>query len=199
MPYVMLFLILIWNSFPGLARNTASQRRKAEDLNANRISLDEYYVADSMKRNQLSNIALCLQVGVIPICAVIIGIMYALHVDDSTENNNWGLSVLVAFASGVWLLLAMPWFVVEKRRPGQKVPPGKNIITAGFWQLSRAWIYVWKLRQSFYFLIGMTFSSCLEEPQTDEQSRLFLARRLSQHHCRRCIDSAKRGDVLQHH
>lgn len=59
--------------------------------------------------------------GEILILAVIVGIMFGLHVNASTENNNWGLSVLIAFASGVWLLLAIPWFIKEKRRAGQEV------------------------------------------------------------------------------
>lgn len=144
---------------PALARNTASQMRKADDLNAGRISLVDYHIADSLKRNELSNIALCLQVCVIPICAVIVGILYALRIDDSIENNNWGISVVIAFGSGVWLLLAIPWFVLEKRRKGQDIPPGMNIVTAGLWQLYRAFGYMWKLKQSLYFLLGMIWLS----------------------------------------
>jgi len=65
--------------------------------------------------------------GEIVILAVIVGVMYAVDVTASVERNNWGLSVLIAFATGVWLLLALPWFVLEKRRPGQKVPVGMNM------------------------------------------------------------------------
>ena len=122
----------------------------------------EYYISDSLKRNEISNVGLCLQVGVIPICAVIVGILYAVHIDDSVENNNWGLSVAIAFGSGAWLLLAMPWFVLEKRRKGQDIPPGMNIVTAGLWQIRRAVGYIWKLKQSLYFLLGMISFSLLE-------------------------------------
>lgn len=59
--------------------------------------------------------------GEVVILAIIVGIMFGLKVNESTENNNWGLSVLIAFASGVWLLLSMPWFLKEKRRAGQEV------------------------------------------------------------------------------
>ena len=45
-------------------------------------------------------------------------------VDASTANRNWGLSVLIAFTTGVWLLLAIPWFFKEKRRAGQEIPSG---------------------------------------------------------------------------
>jgi len=59
--------------------------------------------------------------GEIVILAIIVGILFAVDVNASTENNNWGLSVLIAFGTGVWILLAIPWFLKEKRRAGQKV------------------------------------------------------------------------------
>ena len=66
-------------------------------------------------RNKLSNEAFYVQsLAEIIILAIIVGIMFGLDVNASDANNNWGLSVLVAFASGVWLLVAMPWFFLEK-------------------------------------------------------------------------------------
>ena len=65
--------------------------------------------------------------GEIIILAIIVGIMFGVNVNASAANNNWGLSVLIAFASGVWLLVAIPWLVIEKRRPGQSVPPGMSM------------------------------------------------------------------------
>ncbi|PPJ55871.1 hypothetical protein CBER1_03811 [Cercospora berteroae] len=100
------------------------------------ITKDEYDHADSMKRNELSNTAFYVQsVAEIFILAVIVGIGFGMHVNAGTANNNYGLSVLIAFASGVWMLVAIPWFVLEKRRPGQD--PGMNI-----------------LKQSLFYLIG---------------------------------------------
>ncbi|EME41445.1 hypothetical protein DOTSEDRAFT_176582 [Dothistroma septosporum NZE10] len=140
-------------AFPGLARNTPIMRQKAEQFEAGETTRDEYDHVDSMKRNELSNTSFYVQsVGEIFILAVIVGILFGLHVDASTANNNWGLSVLIAFASGVWILLALPWFYLEKRRPGQD--PGMNIVLAGFWQLYRAFKEVWQLRQSLFYLIG---------------------------------------------
>jgi MFS-type transporter involved in bile tolerance (Atg22 family) len=63
------------------------------------------------------------------------------------------LSVLIAFASGVWLLVSLPWFFMEKRRPGQD--PGKrSILVAGLWQLWDAAKQIWHLKQSLLYLIG---------------------------------------------
>lgn len=59
--------------------------------------------------------------GEIVILAIIVGILFAVDVNASAANNNRGLSVLIAFGTGVWVLLAIPWFLKEKRRAGQQV------------------------------------------------------------------------------
>lgn len=140
-------------AFPGLARNTRELREKARLYEEGEITREQYDHADSMKRNELSNMAFYIQsVGEIVILAIIVGIMFGVDVNASTANNNWGLSVLIAFASGVWLLLSLPWFWLEKRRPG--LDPGMNIVIAGFWQLWHAVTQIWHLRQSLFYLIG---------------------------------------------
>lgn len=108
-----------------------------------------------MQRSRLSNIAFYVcSCGEIVILAIIVGILFGLDVRASEANNNWGLSVLIAFGTGAWLLLAIPWFVLEKRRPGQPIPPNMSIVTAGFWQLYRAITQIWRLKQSLLYLIG---------------------------------------------
>lgn len=115
--------LTFWTAaFPGLARNTPELRQKAEAYAVGEITRAEYDYADSLKRSEISNMAFYIQsVGEIVILAIIVGIMFGVRVNDSVENNNWGLSVLIAFATGVWLLLGIPWFIKEKRRSGQKV------------------------------------------------------------------------------
>lgn len=112
-------------AFPGLARNTTEMREKAMEYERGEVTREEYDFSDMMKRNQLQNVAFIVQsLGEIVILAVIVGIMFGVNVNASEANNNWGLVILIAFASGVWLLLALPWFWLEKRRPGQD--PGKQ-------------------------------------------------------------------------
>ena len=140
-------------AFPGLARNTRALRDEARKYESGEISREQYEFTDSMKRNEISNTAFYIQsLGEILILAVIVGIMFGIGVNESEQKNNWGLSVLIAFATGVWLLLALPWFGLEKKRPGQD--PGMNIVIAGFWQLYRAITQIWQLKQSFFYLIG---------------------------------------------
>jgi MFS-type transporter involved in bile tolerance (Atg22 family) len=143
-------------AFPGLARNTREIREKAQQFENGQITRDEYDHADSMKRNELSNTAFYVQsVAEVFILAIIVGIMFGVNVNASTANNNYGLSVLIAFASGVWVLVAIPWFIWEKRRPGQD--PGMNIVLAGIWQLWQALTQIWQLRQSLFYLIGVCY------------------------------------------
>lgn len=97
-------------------------REKAAQYEAGEITRAEYDYADMLKRSELSNVSFYIQsLGEIVILAIIVGIMFGIDVNASVANNNKGLSVLIAFASGMWLLLAIPWFVKEKRRAGQEV------------------------------------------------------------------------------
>ncbi|KAL8663406.1 MAG: hypothetical protein Q9202_003925 [Teloschistes flavicans] len=121
--------LTFWTAaFPGLARNTVELRMKAEEYNDGAITREAYDHADMMQRSRLANMAFYIQsCGEIIILAVIVGVLFGVNVRASEANNNWGLSVLIAFATGVWLLLALPWFVLEKRRPGQPIPPNMNM------------------------------------------------------------------------
>lgn len=146
--------LTFWTAaFPGLARNMRELRDKSEQLHRGEVTRDEYDKVDTMLRSRLSNVAFYVQsVGEIAILALIVGIIFALHVDESEANNNYGLSVVIAFSSGIWLLLSIPWFLIEKRRPGRE--PGMNIVKAGLLQLKLAMQKIWNLKQSLFYLIG---------------------------------------------
>ena len=164
--------LTFWTAaFPGLARNTPQLRAKAEEYSSGKITRDDYDFADMMQRSRLSNMAFYVQsCGETIILAMIVGILYGINVRASEANNNWGLSILIGFATGIWLLLAIPWFVVEKRRPGQEIPRNMNVygvssrqytrsdvidrVMAGFWQLYQAITQIWRLKQSVLYLIG---------------------------------------------
>ncbi|KAI1272645.1 autophagy-related protein 22-like protein [Xylaria sp. FL0933] len=142
-------------AFPSLARNAPHLKDAARAYAEGEIGQADYDRQDEMERSRLSNMAFVIQsAGEVVILAIIVGILFGVHVNASTESNNWGLSVLIAFATAVWLALSIPWFLVEKRRPGLKIPPGKNIVSVGFWQLKEAVTKIWHLKQSLIYLIG---------------------------------------------
>ncbi|KAI0438883.1 autophagy-related protein 22-like protein [Xylaria telfairii] len=142
-------------AFPSLARNTPHLKEAARAYAEGEISQADYDRQDEMERSRLSNTAFCIQsLGEVVILAIIVGILFGVDVNASTEANNWGLSVLIAFATAVWLVLSIPWFLMEKKRPGLKIPPGMNIISVGFWQLKEALTKIWHLKQSLIYLVG---------------------------------------------
>lgn len=142
-------------AFPSLARNTTKLKDSRLQYESGDITLEELDRRDEFERSRLSNVSFYIQsVGEVVILAIIVGIMFGVKVDDSAENNNWGLSVLIAFATAVWVVLSLPWFFVEKKRPGMQIPPGYNIVTVGFWQLYEAMAQIRQLKQSLIFLAG---------------------------------------------
>jgi MFS-type transporter involved in bile tolerance (Atg22 family) len=142
-------------AFPALARNLPVMKEKRRALEEGSLDRLEFVRRDEKERSRLSNVAFFAQsVGSVVILAIIVGIMFAVHVNDSVEANNWGLSVLIAFATACWVALSVPWFVMEKTRPGLKVPVGMNLVTVGFWQLWEAMAKIWHLKQSLIYLIG---------------------------------------------
>lgn len=148
--------ITFWTAaFPGLARNTPEMRKKAEEYESGEIDRDTYDFNDMMQRNRIQNVAFIAQsLGEIVILAILVGILFALNVNASTANNDWGLSVLIAYTTGWWILLAIPWFVLEKKRPGQKIPAGLNYLTVLPWTLWRALVQIWELKQTLLYLVG---------------------------------------------
>jgi MFS-type transporter involved in bile tolerance (Atg22 family) len=142
-------------AFPSLARNTTKLKDSRLQYESGDITLEDLDRRDEMERSRLSNVSFYIQsIGEVVILAIIVGIMFGVKVDDSAENNNWGLSVLIAFATAVWVVLSLPWFFVEKKRPGMQIPPGYNIVTVGFWQLYEAMTQIRQLKQSLIFLVG---------------------------------------------
>lgn len=127
--------LTFWTAvFPSLAHNTADMKESTDAYAANKITRDDYECADTMKWSQLANIAFYVQ----SIAKIVILWNYVwVRVDASEANNNWGLSVLIAFATGVWVVVSLPWFFLETRRPGQG-PERRNIVVVGLEQLYHA-------------------------------------------------------------
>lgn len=116
----------------------------------------------SLSRNRLSNtsFAVC-SAGEIVVLAIMVGILKGMKSDASTENNTRAFSALIAFAGGVWLLCAIPWFVLEKRRPGLSLPSGTSLLTVGFKQTYVAFRECMRLKQTFLYLI-FYFLMCVQ-------------------------------------
>ncbi|RKU43284.1 hypothetical protein DL546_006437 [Coniochaeta pulveracea] len=142
-------------AFPALARNTGRSQEAFRSMEQGAVEEAHYNQVREMERSRISNVAFYVQsLGELVILAIIVGVMFAVHVNDSVEANNRGLSVLIATATAFAVALALPWFWYEETRPGLPLPKGKTIFTAGFWQLKEALSKIWHLKQSLIYLVG---------------------------------------------
>ncbi|THU84193.1 MFS general substrate transporter [Dendrothele bispora CBS 962.96] len=147
--------LTFWTAaFPGLARDLPKVKESLAEVKDGRKTLAAHAQLTSLSRNRISNISFTVcSAGEIVILAIMVGILKGLHSDESTENNTKAFSVLIAFSGGVWLLCALPWFFLEKRRPGLSLPPATSLLTIGFKQTYIALRECMRLKQTFLYLI----------------------------------------------
>jgi MFS-type transporter involved in bile tolerance (Atg22 family) len=119
------------------------------------ISEEEYERRESMARSKIMNISYVWNnVGFVVCCALSLAALAGIGANDSTAQNNWGYSVSVAVCTGFWIILAVPWFLWEKKRPGPQLPKGDNYLTFGFKQTYFTMKQAWRLKQTFYYLVA---------------------------------------------
>ncbi|CAD6979471.1 unnamed protein product, partial [Tilletia controversa] len=156
-------------AFPGLVRGLPEVRDSAEKLSAKpaQTTAEEHARIESLQRNRVVNISFGIQAaGEIVILAVIQGVLSGIHADQDAAHNTRALSVCAGIGGATWLLFALPWFFLEKHRPGQKLPKGYNYLTVAWLQLRLACKHIWKLKQTllyliFYFLLSDTLNTAI--------------------------------------
>ncbi|KAF7374580.1 hypothetical protein MSAN_00342600 [Mycena sanguinolenta] len=117
---------------------------KAKDATGNVIEIDPNFHSDGLvsgdseehtlftflSRNRISNTSSTISsLGEIAVLAFMVGILKGVKSDASTANITKAFSVLIAFSGAVWPVCALPWFLVERRRPGLRLPPGTGLLT----------------------------------------------------------------------
>ncbi|KAK0552298.1 hypothetical protein OC845_001778 [Tilletia horrida] len=156
-------------AFPGLVRGLPEVRESAEKLAANppETTADEHGKLESLHRNRVVNISFGVQAaGEIVILAIIQGMLVGLRANDNDRRNTIGLSACAGFGGATWILFALPWFFLEKHRPGQRLPAGYNYVTVAWLQLKLTCKYVWQLKQTllyliFYFILSDTLNTAI--------------------------------------
>ncbi|RDL40561.1 uncharacterized protein BP5553_00540 [Venustampulla echinocandica] len=141
--------------FPKIAHDLPEARAAREELLNGTINEEEYEYKCSMARSKIMNMSYGFNnIGFTASAALSLAALYGLHADDSIDANNWGYSVAVAVTTGFWIILAIPWFLWEKKRPGPPLPKGDNYLTFGAKQTWFAAKQAWTLKQTFLYLIA---------------------------------------------
>ncbi|KAI6042904.1 MFS general substrate transporter [Pisolithus marmoratus] len=147
--------LAFWTAaFPGLTRDLPEVQGSVQEVQLGYKTPQDHSRFESLSRNRVSNVSFAVSsLGEIVILAIMVGILEAMKIGDSSENNTKAFSVLIAFSGGVWLLCALPWFLLEKRRPGLALAPGTSLLTIGFRQTYVAARECFRLKQTFLYLI----------------------------------------------
>ncbi|KAK0534398.1 hypothetical protein OC842_002661 [Tilletia horrida] len=143
-------------AFPGLVRGLPEVRKSAEKLSAQppQTTAEDHAALQSLQSNRVVNISFGVQAaGEIVILAFIQAMLSGVHADRDTHHNTIALSACAGFGGATWLLFAMPWFFLEKHRPGQKLPKGYNYLTVAWLQIRLSIKHIWQLKQTLLYLI----------------------------------------------
>jgi len=141
--------------FPKLAHDLPEARQAREEFLNGSIKEEEFERRCSMARSKIMNVSYFWNNVGFTICgALSLAALAGIGANNSTSLNNWGYSVSVAVCTGFWIVLAIPWFLWEKRRPGPTLPAGDNYLTFGFrhtwWTMKKAWT----LKQTLFYLVA---------------------------------------------
>lgn len=88
--------------------------------------------------------------GELIILIIGIGVLKGINSDD---NNTAALSIFSAYSGGWWLVCAIPWFLIEKKRVGLSLPPGQTYFTIGYYTLWQAFKEARKLKDTMIYLV----------------------------------------------
>jgi MFS-type transporter involved in bile tolerance (Atg22 family) len=179
--------LTFWTAaFPGLTHDLPEIQDSLADVKNGSKTTEEHERTYSLAYNRVSNISFAVgSAGEILVLAVMVGILKAVHSDESTENNTKAFSILIAFSGAVWLVCALPWFFFEKRRPGIALPPRISLLTIGFKQVHVAFRECLRLKQTFLYLI-FYFLMCVHIFTTKPLMShfcLMMQGRCTQHNC----------------
>lgn len=153
--------------FPTLARNVPEMQELEIKLRNGEITEDEYAKKDEYWRNKICNYSWAFSnLGMILVFVVAIGILFGLHSRDSPENNTNGTSAIIAWANSFFIVFAIPWFLLKKKRVARQLPEGTNYFLLPFKQLSYGFRSLKTLKQTAlylfsYWLLGDSFNTSI--------------------------------------
>ena len=120
-----------------------------------------------LQRNRLSNIGFgAMSVGYTLTLIIALGAAYGLHANTSSSANFRAAVIIVGIATGVWILVGVPFFFLEKTR-SNKLAQGQtqwSSASRAYWhvlknipKLSQTWLYL-----VGFFIISDGFATTLQ-------------------------------------
>ncbi|BEI94068.1 uncharacterized protein CcaverHIS019_0605270 [Cutaneotrichosporon cavernicola] len=116
-------------------------------LDAAEISAAQYEIVEMLERNRLSAVSTAhSNWGYLLTLALNLSILLPLA--NNPMVNNYTLAATNVY----WIVLGLPWFIVQKSRPGPPLPVGEHWITVGWKQIASATNHYRRLPYTFIYL-----------------------------------------------
>lgn len=118
--------------FPRIAAGQpgAIEARSAKDNGE--ISEVSHHLEMEMERSKIMNRSRGPNNFGATVCPLIcLAVLKGVDANAAIENNNLGYSACITLCAGITVVFSIPWFFLQKKRPGKLVPKGSNIISVG--------------------------------------------------------------------
>ncbi|KAL1411607.1 hypothetical protein Q8F55_002571 [Vanrija albida] len=141
-------------TFPSIARDLPELIQSEEDVKAGLKSPEEHAELDGYERSKLYNLVnITGSALVVVFYAIAVGISAGVGFKTDTELITT-YRVLMGYFGALTVLCTMPFFIVQKHRPGQKLPEGTRWWLAGPQQVWSALKSVRELKQCILYLVA---------------------------------------------
>ncbi|TQV97545.1 hypothetical protein V2A60_006704 [Cordyceps javanica] len=141
-------------TFPGLVHNLPKVLKSEQDVRDGVKSPEEHAELDSYERSKLYN--LCNITGsalVVVFYAIAVGISAGIGFDTPQQLIR-SYNVLMGYFGALTVICTVPFFLVQKHRPGQQLPEGTSFWSVGFKQIWSAIKSAKQLRQCLLYLLA---------------------------------------------
>ncbi|KAJ6787529.1 hypothetical protein PWT90_02784 [Aphanocladium album] len=141
-------------TFPSLVHNLPKVLKSEQEVRDGVKSPEEHAELDSYERSKLYN--LCNITGsalVVVFYAIAVGISAGVGF-DTPQKLIRSYNVLMGYFGALTVICTVPFFLVQKHRPGQQLPEGTSFWSVGFKQIWSAMKSAKELRQCLLYLLA---------------------------------------------
>ncbi|ORY35196.1 hypothetical protein BCR33DRAFT_722545 [Rhizoclosmatium globosum] len=82
------------------------------------------------------------------------GVIFALNPDPDANQVDFTFNANALLFGIYWLVFAIPYFILDKKRPGPDIPEGVNVYTQGIVQAREALKLAKYLPQAWWYIVG---------------------------------------------
>ncbi|KAI8844554.1 autophagy-related protein 22-like protein [Chytriomyces cf. hyalinus JEL632] len=144
-------LSFFFGAFPRLAKHMPSVYQKIDDGATVKEVDDEI----ALQRSRISMISTYWSnIGWAVPLLIYLGIIFMLNPDPDAGQTYWTYNASAILFGAYWLVFAVPYFLLDKKREGPEIPAGVNIYTEGLRQAGEALKLAKKLPQVWWYFVG---------------------------------------------